>query len=267
MPHPASATMPITPTYKIHFSDPIPQVIHTTGKKYYMQLATNNGQDILICSEWFRSDGLKPGIDKKPEILFKTAGKCRDALNVIENEAIRQLRMPPEVLSELGLSAGQLENKALYKPLHKGEFMYAKLHRDCSFFNAKRESIKNSDLAYGDYRVVIAVKGLYIGSHSENGTKASLHVRIFQLQYREVNVACLFDGVTGMLTNGSQIATPSTSQPPPPPQPAQASTAGRKNGRKNAKPPMMRQNEMVIEGTSAAALESLPPDFFNDFNI
>ena len=268
-----------SPTLNIHFSDPTCETIQSSGKKYYMQNATSNGQEIMICSDWFRSDGIKLGLDKKPELLFKTAGRVRDALKVIESEAVRQLRMPSELLSQLGVNAGQTENKTLYKPIYNGDYMYAKLHRDCSFFNTRREMIKKSDLGYGDYRVVIAVKGLYIGSHGENGALASLHIRVFQIQYREVNVTCLFESLAGMVSNCS---TPSTHNTPPetpsifppaptiipPPPPSQPSSSTKKNSRKGTKAVLSRQNaEMPIEPLQQAPVEGLPHDFFADLHV
>ena len=261
--------------YNIHFSDPVPHIIESNGKKYYMQNATNNGQDIMIVSDWFRSDGIKPGFDKKPELMFKTAGRVRDALNVIEGEAVRQLRMPPDMLAQSGVDAQPTDNKMLYKPLYNGDFMYAKLHRDCSFFNTRREMIKKTDLGYGEYRVVAQVKGLYIGSHNENGALASLHVRILQVQYREVNVACLFEPLVGMLSNHSPHSTPPETPVTNPPVPAQSqpSSSAKKTTRKNAKTPLSQKNAAaaaaagaVIEPVQQVPTEMLPPDFFN-FNI
>ena len=252
-------------TYKIHFSDPVCHTIESSGKKYYMQNATSNGQDIMICSDWFRSDGVKPGLDKKPELMFKTAGRVRDVFNVIESEAVRQLRMPPELLAQMGVVAGQTDNQMMYKPIYNGDFMYAKLHRDCSFFNSRREMIKKSDLGYGEYRVVVHVKGLYIGSHNENGALASLHVRIFQIQFREVNVACLFETSVGMVSlpcpHDTPPETPVTN--PSVSTQGQPSSSTKKNTRKNAKTPLQRQNPVVIEPVQQAPAETIPPEFFN----
>ena len=270
-----------TETFNIHFGDPISQKIESSGKKYYMQNVVNNGQDVMICSDWFRSDGIKFGIDRKPELLFKTSGRLRETLNVIESEAVRQLRIPPDFLSQSGIIADHVDNKSLYKPLYHGEFMYAKLHRDCSFFNNRREMIKGSDLGYGDYRVVICVKGLYIGSHNENGAMASLHIRIFQIQYREVNMTCLFETATsGMISKGLMTSphntspqTSSTIPPPPqetsytlpPPPPPQPSTTTKKNGRKNAK--VKANGDVPGEYQQEVPVEALPTDFIHDLTV
>ena len=267
---------PTGKTLNIHFSDPVPQIIESSGKKYYMQKATNNGQDIMICSDWFRSKGIKIGLDKQPELMFKTAGRVREAFNEIESEAVRQLRMPQEFLSQLGVIAGQMDMKTLYKPIYRGDFLYAKLHRDCSFFNNRREMIKNSDLGYGDYRVVICIKGLYIGGHNENGALASLHIRIFQIQYREVNVSCLFESSAGLISNCPLPATQSTHSTPPetpstiPPPPTQPSTTAKKTARKTTKatPIAPRPNgEVHLEALQQAPTEVLPHDFFSNLNV
>ena len=107
-----------------------------------MQNASINGQDIMISSDWFRCDGVKPAFDKKFEIMFKTAGRVREALNFIEGEAVRQLRIPPELLPQTSVSGGRIDNRRLYKPIYSGDFMYAKLHRDCTIFNSRREMVR-----------------------------------------------------------------------------------------------------------------------------
>ena len=254
-----------TTSYNIQFSDPVPHIIESSGKKYYMQDATNNGQDIMIVSDWFRSDGIKPGLDQKPELMFRTTGKVRDMLNMIESEAVRQLRMPSELLAQMGVDAQATDNKMLYKPLYNGDYLYAKLHRDCSFFNARQEMIKKSELGYGEYRVVVQVKGLYIGSHNENAALASLHIRIFQVQFREVNVTCLFDTPVAWLSNHSPHNTSPETPVTNPPAPAQGqpSSSTKKNTRKNAKAPLSRQNDAaVIEPMQQVPTETLPSEFF-----
>ena len=268
---------------QIHFSDPVSHTIESSGKKYYIQNVTSNGQQIMISSEWFRSNGITIGMDKKPELMFKTSGKVRETFNVIEGEAVRQLRMPKEFLTQQNVSAGEKENKNFYKPIYNGEFMYAKLHRDCSFFNARREMIKKSELGYGEYRVVICVKGLYIGPHNENGAMASLHIRIFQIQYREVNVTCLFEASAGMLPQNTPPPTPSVVPPPPTQQP---STTNKKNARSKSKPGATRQDgnatieavqskpgltrqdgNATIEALQHVPMEAFPNAFFGDLNV
>ena len=146
--------------------------------------------------------------------------------------------------------------------------MFAKLHRDCSVFNARREMIKRSDLGYGEYRVLLCVKGLYIGKNNENGVTASLHIIIFQIQYREVNVACLFESSAGMVVHSTPPTTPSTVPPPPPQAPTeQPSTTNKKNARNKAKPGLARQNgNPVVEAQQQVPTEALPQDFFIDLH-
>ena len=132
--------------------------------------------------------------------------------------------------------------------------MYAKLHRDCSYFNSRREAMKEKDLGYGDYRVVVAIRGLYIGSYDGNGPKASLHVRIFQIQYREVSVTSLYENSTGLLSNSSCGTFLNSSTPPETPstiplKPQQQPSTSNKKTRKDAKPALPPQNGAVIEAT------------------
>lgn len=251
---------------QIYFSDPIPQTIESTGKKYYMQNATNNGQDIMVCSDWFRIDGIKAGLDKKPEMLVKMSGRVRETFNVIEKEAVQQLRVPPDMLESLKISAEQMNNDKFYKPLYSGEFMYIKLHRDCSFFNSRRELVRRSELGYGEYRVLLCVKGLYIGSNAENGAMASLHIRIFQIQFREVNGACLFEASACLHAQNTPPPTQTINQPSPVNQPLQTqqpSTSNKKNSRGKSKPALARQNAVeVVEAEQQVPTEISPHDFF-----
>ena len=271
----ACRAMPNPLTYNIQFADPEARTLESLGKTYYTQDVTNHGQEIMLCTDWFKSDGVQGGIGGKPEMMFKTTGAVREVLNIIEGEAVRQLRVPVEVMREYGINAEVTENKALYKPLFNSEYLFAKLHRDCTIFNTRRELMKREALGYGEYRVVIHVKGLYIGNLNLEGKVASLTVRIYQIQYRPVNVTCLFESAPGLMTGnlpkptaqGMQTETAQNSKQNIPPTPqAQASTTGKKNAKKPGRSSLSRQNAM-IEPQQQNPTESMATDFFEDFNI
>ena len=74
------------------------------GKSYYLQSLTVHNQELKLVSDWFRSDGISYVIEKKPEVMFKVAGRLRRVLSVIENEAKIQLEIPHGLLLFYGFS-------------------------------------------------------------------------------------------------------------------------------------------------------------------
>ena len=60
---------------------------------------------MLITTDWFRSDGIKYGYDKKPEICFIVDGTVKDILSQIENEVVRQIQVPVQLLQQQGISS------------------------------------------------------------------------------------------------------------------------------------------------------------------
>ena len=198
---------------KLHYGDPEIRDIGC-GRFYYLQPLKCDGKDLYVASDWFRSDGIKFGLDRKPEMLAKVDGMVRNVLTICENEAIRQLKVPDDVLKQNNVNI--CSNELLYRNLYKdSNFLYAKLHRDCTFFNDQQKLIKRDELTYGEYRVVILVNGIYIGANAQNGKLASLQFRIYQIQFRKVEVQCLFDPVVGFvpvpIAHSTPISSPKTS--------------------------------------------------------
>ena len=251
---------------KFKFEDPVLHELTGLGKCYHLQkLTVEDGQDVLITSGWFRADGIKHGFDKKPEISFHVNGMVREILSQIETEAVRQLKIPLELLQQHNISPdGHLYN--VYRPLSSSQYLYGKLQRDCVIFNNRRQVIRKEDAGFGEYRVLLHVKGLYIGSHSQEGKLASLHMRIIQIQYREANFTCLLDPTPGLTRNpvltviNTPVAKPVTAQTVP--------NAPKKTSRsRQNKPVLQRQNAMVDAQLSGKVTENIATDFFADIDI
>lgn len=260
--------MPSGPTFT--FGDPIQVDLQSLGKSYYLQhLSTeNNAHNVLITSDWFRSEGIKSGCNNRAEMLFKTSGVVRHYLNAIEAAAVQQLKIPVNLLQEHGIS-NECPIPNLYRPLNQTENLYAKLERDCPIFDSRRQTIKKEDTGFGEYRVLLHVKGLYLGPHSSPGKLASLQMRISQIQYREVNVTCLLEPMAGLCRNQMQtMSAPSpiaTSTPNKPPQ-VPAPNAPKK-GRQRQKPALQRQNALSESQILTQALDNGSSDFFADMDV
>ena len=221
----------------------------------------------MISTDWFRSDGIKSSLDKKPEMMYTVAGHVRDILNGIEAEAVRQLKVPADLIQQHNLDPASVTSESLYRPLYKSDHLFSKLSPDCSFFNNRRQLIKREELGHGEYRVVLLITGIYIGSHAQSDKLASLHMRISQIQYQPVNITCLLGQMPGLLS-GLACPQPSTQSFPQTLQvQQQQQQQTTKKGRRQNKPQLQRQNAMVEVQKAAPTTEVLPNDFFANLDI
>ena len=126
------------------FGEPIRCELQSLDKGYYLQRLSVDtyGVNVLITSDWFRSDGIRGGVNNKPEMLFNTSGVVRTYLNAIENAAVQQLKIPLDLVREHGIPT-ECPAASLYRPLNQSEYIYAKLERECPIFNAKRRNNQN----------------------------------------------------------------------------------------------------------------------------
>ena len=260
--------MSAVPTFT--FGEPLRYDLQSLGKAYYLQTLSidNSGINVLITSDWFQSDGIKTGVNNKAEMLFKTSGIVRSYLNAIEGAAMQQLKIPIDVVREHGIP-NDCPAPSLYRALNQSDYMYAKLERECPIFNSKRHIIKRENTGFGEYRILLHVKGLYIGSHSTPGKLASLQMRISQIQYREVSMTCLLEPMAGLcrtqmetmpmpVSTPTPIATSTPTKPPPTPAP--------KKGRQK-KATLQRQNAISDAEILTQAMENGGSDFFAEMDV
>ena len=250
------------PRYKFH--DPIMCELNVPGKHYHLQKLTSDSDDVFITTDWFRSDGIKSAFGNKSEIFFKVSGTVRDILNVIEHEAVVQMKIPVEVIQRHNIQP-DTALQSLYRNLNSSDFLFGKLQRDCIIFNARRQVIRKEDTGFGDYRVLLHVKGLYIGPHAQEGKLLSLHMRIIQVQYREVSMACLLDPFPGLTRNPTLAALNSV------PVPIATSTPV------SVKPPVCpgapvkkprgRQGKLALQRQNAVMETTSTTDIFADLDI
>lgn len=241
----------------------------SSNRYYYTQDLKYRGSDLYLTSDWFRSDGLKQSMDRKPEMLVKTDGDLRLMLQCLDAEAKRQLRIPAEFASTM-----YFNNETAYRSMSESGFLFIKLEYSTGFFNKLCQSLKAEELGYGDYRVIIHVKGIYIGPHGQGSKLASLQLRIHQIQYCPVVIQCLFSSsivspsiVPQALGSGGNVTVPPTPQPGQVAAPFSTATAGggaKKSGRRPTKLQLQRQNTTTdldkVAGINAG-------DFFSNLDL
>ena len=263
-------------TTNIHFHEPCMQMIDSVQKKYYIQKVTTNGENVLLLSDWFCCDGVKQGLDRKSEMIVGVSDNVRNHLNSLEAEAVRQLQLTNEMLSEMGIPAAPVNSEAIYKPIFRGNYMYVKLDRDCSLFNTQSELMRKGDAGYGEYRVMLKVCGLYIGVTSDNSTlMASLQLRIAQIQFREIKVACMFDEMEAVAsTSKAQQQSPQTQASPPllptplPPKRTTQQPSGKQRAaRKTSKANLVRQDSDSIEKDVVPETQGMAQGYMEDMFV
>ena len=97
------------------------------GRHYYTQELMYNNDELIFTTDWFKSEGIHYGLDKKPEMLVPTSPYCFRVFKAVEDEAIRVLKFPS------GYQMKQT-NEEVLKHLVPMNKVYAKLNRDAAFF-------------------------------------------------------------------------------------------------------------------------------------
>lgn len=237
----------------LKFDPPERHELSNVNRYYYTQNLQYNGKDLMFTTDWFKSEGIRYGLDKKPEMLVPVSEIFHKTFNLVEDEAIRQLKVPAELQNNQS-------NENVFKRLPLMKYAYAKLNRDAVFFNKYCTVLKREELSYGEYRVILHVKGLYIGPHGQASKLASLQLRICQIQYCPIAVQCLFS------TPIAPVAQPQNTTPMIPPQTPQPGVS------KKLKRPtkLQRQNAVIekpIREIDQRQVEQFPADFFADLDF
>lgn len=135
---------------------------------------------------------------------------CDGAVRSKFNPDVLQLPVPVEAISELlkidnfvkdkfvlpsGAPAEWRESTSPYKALNEAlhDHIYLKLDEKFKVYNFDREEIAGQDLASGEYKAIIKIKGIYYGPHGGLDKLASLQMSIIQLMYKpDFDEDCLF---------------------------------------------------------------------------
>ena len=227
--------------------------LNSVNRHYYTQRLQYNDNDLMLQVDWFKSEGIRHGFDKKPEMLIPVSQVFNKNLKLVEDEAIRQLKLPADLQNSLS-------NENAFKHLPLLKYVYAKLNRDTVVFNKYCTVLKKEALTYGEYRVILHVKGLYIGPHGQANKLASLQLRICQIQFCPIIVECLFN--TPLAPVGQSQNT-TVMNPPQTPQPGQSKKLKRPTK-------LQRQNAVIekpIRQIDQRPVEQFPADFFSDLDF
>ena len=230
---------------------------------YYIQNLKYDGGDLFLTTNWFKSEGVKDGIDKKAEMLFLSEGAVRDALKLLDEKALEQLKLPSEFIG-----CAYFSNATAYRRVPETTFMYAKLDQNVGVFSKTCQPLKLEDLSYGEYRIILHVKGIYIGPHGQGSKLASLQMRIHQIQFSPLTIQCMF--TSSLLVGNHAVVLPSSNQsvPPATPQPGQTAppfptpNAPKKPGRRPTKLQLQRQQTVQAEKPA-----SVTCDFFDNLDL
>ena len=107
--------------------------------------------------------------------------------------------------------------------------IYLKIDDNLRVFDIDRHEISPQQLGEGDYKAVIKIFGIYIGSHGELEKYASLQARVVQLMFKpSFSDACLFHNTTTSDFVGADldviedlsVDNSNNGSPPPPPSPS-----------------------------------------------
>lgn len=244
----------------VKFEDPVRHELAGLDRHYYTQALKYHGQDMLVPTEWFQCSGVKENFDKKKEILVPISSTLTSLLKNIETVAINEgLKLPSEFQSNLN-------NVEVFKHLPEREKLYLKLTHDVACFDKYCKKISLDQMISGEFRVVIHIKGLYIGHHPSSGRLASLQLRVVQIQNIPKVVQCMFSSLS--LPQTEKLAV--LNAIPPTPQPGTGPMPLAPPAKKGRKPKLQRQNAVIenrIQQQDTQALETLSSDFFSDIDL
>ena len=90
----------------------------SVNRFFYTQDLKYKNSDLYLTSDWFRSEGIKVGLDNKYEMLYKYDGPLRDSLKLLDAEALNQLKIPLEFVGTAYFS-----NETAYRSLPNSCFL------------------------------------------------------------------------------------------------------------------------------------------------
>ena len=254
------------------FEEPVRQELHGVDRYYYTQNLKYQGKDLLLPTHWFTSRGLRESFERKTEIYVPITPEMLSLLRQIEAHAIAVgMKVPVELQPNENVS-----RESLFKHLPEKQGYFIKVIHDATHFDKLCNPMSIEPNRFGQYRVMIHVKGLYLGYHP-SGKVASLQLRVQQTQYIPKIVPCLFSSLPINLqleteAQGVCVNVPQTPQPTSEPMSLASNNAAtmlppKKKGRK---PKLQRQNAMVEnqeQQSERRKMESLPSDFFTDLDL
>jgi len=248
----------------LQFGEPLLKEVLTPNNErcFYLQDIQHHNQNFYIQSDWFVSDPPKVNAYNKAEILVKNTSDIKDILQFIVDAAAVNAQLPNEdVYSEAK------EKKDLFRPIPNTDYIYVKIDKGIQCFDRFCKPISYESLSFGRYRAIIHVKCMYYGRHGEEPYKASLVLKVVQLQYEKQSVPCLFYDTTQSLVNElvshPPLATSTPIKEDSATNPSTATSDGKK--KRGRRPRLQRQNAMTEGDVTAVAVNV--DEIFQDLGI
>ena len=241
-------TTNVLDTQALQFQEPIRYELSGGDKHYYLQDIKYNGNALYITSDWFLSEGPKKDDRSKAEMLIKIDPSTKNILKFIEDEAKTQVAFPNEY---------QVQNDkrdVYFKSLPDKDFLYIKFDQGIQCYDKKLRPMALANLQYGKYRVILFVKGIYIGGHGSNEHLASLHLKIKQIQCESLTLPCMFrkdESVTPV--NNEHYVTEIT--------PRTSAVTAQPRKKKSRRPRLERQNAMAEAVANMGTMDGILTDF------
>jgi len=249
-------------TETFSFGQPLRQAVVdvTSGNEriFYLQDIRNNGQIFYLQSDWFEGDGPKMNGWNKAEMLVKINDQMREVLETIINMATLNAEIP----SEYNVSSVE-DRKTFFNVLPKSKNMYIRMNQYVQFFNKDGKRIQQSNLGFGRYRVIIQPKSIYYGRHNDTPSKASLVLRIVQVQFDEQEQTPFLFMENLSMPIPLLTSTPNDSMNEATPLPMDEEQHGKK--KRARRPRLQRQN--AIQDSDAKRTSANLDDIFKQLDL
>ena len=174
--------------------------VRASQLNFQFQSVTYDGQSCLLQTKPFFGNGLiNSKFQDQPQMLIPISSI--PLLKVIDEKAKEVLDFPEDAPSSWKDS---FISKEAYKSLNNDK-LYLKT-KDLQIYDIDGE-IYDGELKQGTYSAILHVVGIYIGSHGSTDKRASLQVKVKQLQYEPQSNKCLFVKPTEITPSVKPTAT------------------------------------------------------------
>ena len=251
---------------ELKFEDPVVHELSGLARHYYTQALKYSGQDLIVPTQWFPSDGFTSTYDRK-ELKVPLTKELFEFIQQIEEIAILKGLQLPSEYKPLTVNAS---NADLFKRTAERPSLYLKTVPNLVCYDKNCKQIAEEELKMGNYRAAIHLKGLYIGPHN-NEKLVSLQLRIIQVQNQPIIPQCVFMGLPCSPSKCFAVSNSAVEkvkqvekESPVEVAPAAASKTG--NAKKARKPKLQRQNAMSEAQVQEEqhAMETMSAEFFED---
>ena len=159
--------------------------LRSNVKSFYQYLRYNNSKTILIQSKKFETDGLRRSqFDANTYQLAVPKSALTDTVMRLDDYLSTTFSMPAITRPSFQIAEPY---KKLTDKTHDDVFIKVDTE-NLRVFDFERNEIHLDDISklqHGEYKVIIKICGIYIGSHGSIPKYASLQMKIIQIMYRQ----------------------------------------------------------------------------------